>query len=175
MKRILGKIFILLVLLLTLTFAGTWKNKNFPGPAFPYIGGLLCHDGDYVEFSVFPEQNGFYYMTHYDREVNLEPYFWKVDPKDNKEKWMGLGTVITLPSNPYTVGDHFSNASWRWVSLGQGYVGKTIQLRLVENRTVNKHYCPSNDIIIKFKSNIQVMNWKGVDSESWCDLDEVAR
>jgi hypothetical protein len=116
------------------------------------MGGLLCNDGDYVEFYVDPEYNGFYYMTHYNTEVNLEPYFWD----SVKNKWVGLGTTLTLPSNVY-------------------YVGKTIQLRLVENRTVNNHYCPSNDIIIKFKSKDQVKYWKGVDSESWCDLDQVAK
>ena len=171
MKKSILRIFIFLIILLILAFASTWKNRNYYGADFPYIGGLFCHDGDYVEFEVNDENNGFYYMTRYNKEVNLEPYFWNSE----ENKWVGLGTTLILPANVYPVGENFRYAPWRWVSLQQGYKGKTIQLRLVENRTVNNHYCPSNDIIIKFKDNSQVKYWKGVDSESWCDLDQVAK
>jgi hypothetical protein len=169
-KSILVTLFFFSIILI-ITLGSTWKNKNYDGSSFPYIGGLLCHDGDYVEFYVDPEYNGFYYMTHYNTEVNLEPYFWD----SAKNKWVGLGTTLTLPSNVYPVGEPFNTSPWAWVSLQKNYVGKTIQLRLVENRTVNNHYCPSNDIIIKFKTKDQVKYWKGVDSESWCDLDQVAK
>jgi hypothetical protein len=82
-KSILVTLFFFSIILI-ITLGSTWKNKNYDGSSFPYIGGLLCHDGDYVEFYVDPEYNGFYYMTHYNTEVNLEPYFWD----SAKNKWV---------------------------------------------------------------------------------------
>jgi len=93
MKKSILRIFIFLIILLILAFASTWKNRNYYGANFPYIGGLFCHDGDYVEFEVNDENNGFYYMTRYNKEVNLEPYFWNSE----ENKWVGLGTTLILP------------------------------------------------------------------------------
>ena len=45
----------------------------------------------------------------------------------------------------------------------------------MENRTVNRQYCPPADIIIKLQDNSQAILWKNVDSNSKCDLDQVAK
>ena len=167
MKSSVGKIVVLLLLAMALAnivYAGTFKNKTWNGSDFPYIGALFCHDGDYVRFACTAEHHRFYYMTMDDANAYIEFY---IDGK-------GQGTVNVLPKNKWNR-EHFSYANWQHFDLGQGFIGHTVEIHLVENRTVNRQYCPPADIIIKLQDNSQAILWRNVDSTSQCDLDQVAR
>ncbi len=170
-----------LVLLITVAFAvfaisATFNNRSYTGADFPYIGALFCHDGDYVEFWCMEGYNYFYYMVRQNKKAYIE---LAVDGKLQ-------GTVLELPvtmgnqSFVYEVGEHFSYANWgKFTLLGSTYVGHKIRIVFRENRTINKIYCPENDIMIKLPPEAKEWNlvykWSGVDSREWCDLDEVAK
>ncbi len=166
MKSSVGKIAVLLLLAMALAntvFAASFTNKTWNGSDFPYIGALFCHDGDYVKFYCTNEHHRFYYMTMDDANAYIEFY---IDGK-------GQGVVSKI-RNKWDR-EHFSGANWKHCDLGQGYIGHVIEIHLVENRTVNRQYCPPADIIIKLQDNSQAILWRKVDSNSKCDLDEVAK
>ncbi|MCR4427441.1 MAG: hypothetical protein NUW23_14860 [Firmicutes bacterium] len=167
MKSVIRKLaimFLVIVVFASIAHAKTFSGKTWPtssGEAFPYVGALFCHDGDYVKFHCTQEHHRFYYMTRDDKTAYIEFY---ID---------GKGTGVPTAIRNKWDREPFSSANWRHFDLGQGYIGHVVDIRLIENRTVNRQYCPEADIMIKLQDNSQAIRWRHVDSTSWCDLDQV--
>ncbi len=166
MKRVSIGLFIILIILLVIVFASSFRNKDYGQDDFPYKGALFLHDGDYVIFECTEGYTGFYYMIRKDYVAPIEVFDY------NSGKKLGY---LFLPSNPYPVGEHFNYAPFRWMDLQQGYKGRTLKLVLRENRKIFDKTYGDIDIMIKFKSGTTVLYWHGFDSTDWCDLHSVAK
>lgn len=154
-----------IALIVTLTVGATFKQKTWTGSNFPYIGAYFCHNDDYVRFNCTEEMNRFYYMTAKDRDAYVEFYV------DGKRQ----GTVHVLPANKWNQ-EHFAYANWKHFDFqGSSYIGHVIEIHFRENTTVNGIWCPENDIMIKLADNSKALLWKNVDSDNYCDLDDVAK
>jgi len=166
-KKVSIGLFIILIILLVIVFASSFRNRDYGQDDFPYKGALFLHDGDYVIFECTEGYNGFYYMTGKDYEVPVQVF----DYNTGKE----IGGYLFLPGNPYPVGENFSYAPFRWMDLQQGYKGRTLKIVLRENRKIYNKTYGDRDLLIKFKPGTTVLYWHGVDSTDWCDLDYVAK
>ncbi|MCR4424981.1 MAG: hypothetical protein NUW23_02155 [Firmicutes bacterium] len=165
MKR-LALVIGVLVIFTGVACASTFRGKSWSGSEFPYVGGLFLHDGDYVRFKTNTTGSYYrvYYMTNGNKVANVELYI----------NGVGQGTTIQLGPNPWNL-DHWNWANWAHWDLGSGFINKQIDIRLVENRTVNRKWCGESDLMIKIPNKNDVIKWYHVDSTDWCDLDDVAK
>jgi hypothetical protein len=110
-----------IVSLMVLLVATTFKDKTWKGSDFPYIGAFFCHNDDYVRFYCTEEMHRFYYMTAKDSKAYVEFY---VDG-------VRRGVVTELPANKWN-SKHFSIANWAHFDLG--LVSSVMKLRSTSAR-----------------------------------------
>lgn len=169
MRRLAFKLSILFLILIVLTFASTFTDKNWDGANFPYKGALFLHNGDFVEVKLTSTHYKIYYLTRYDSmSVPLE-----VMERKSDGTWKSL-VILHLSGKGYPVGESFDYAPFQVINLSN-YAGKQVGLHLRENGTFGGKKYGDCDILIKVQSGMEVVRWKGVDSRDWCDLDDVAK
>ncbi|MEM5813312.1 MAG: hypothetical protein QXU71_03055 [Candidatus Aenigmatarchaeota archaeon] len=169
MRRVIFKVSILFLILLVLTFASTFTDKNWSGADFPYKGALFLHNGDYVEVKLTSTHYKIYYLTRYDSmNVPLELMERRADGS-----WKSI-MILHCPGKGYPVGENFDYAPFQVINLAY-FAGKQVGLHLRENCTLEGKKYGDCDVLIKVQEGMTVIRWKGVDSRDWCDLDDVAR
>ena len=172
MRKILIKFFIILMFLLIITFASSFKGQDYNGFNFPYKGALFLHDGDFVEFYCDSNHSVFYYLTFKSGNCPVE-----VMERKNDGSWKSIKTII-LPPKMYSNNVNLNNLSFLgFFDLANvpGCLNKRIGIHLRENRTIGGNYYGDKDLFIMLKDGTNVYLWKGVDSYEAFDLDGRAR
>ncbi len=172
MCKLLIRFFVIFIFLLIISFASSFKNQDYSGSNFPYIGTLSMHDGDFVEFYCDSNHSVFYYLTFKSGNCPVE-----VMERKNDGSWKSIKTII-LPPKMFSNNVNLNNLSF----LGSfdlanvpGCLNKRIGIHLRENRTISGNYYGDKDMFIMLKEGTNVYFWKGVDSYEAFDLDGRAR